>query len=436
MTAEYSRELSDKVFAGKCRLIRMGFSSGAVPGYGLRALSLDRCAFLALHRDRAPGGPWTTGRTTRPGLGGTRAGCPVDRNRRKTCPGTVFFVTAPSRLPFFGCLRHAAAWNKEPAMVRRSTLAIAFVLGSLSVTHVSVGALSSGPDEPSSTKIPLDIRQHFPECARETAYGLFGFCNFPDDPDMSLVTQVTVRVAVKDAAISRILEAEKDDKGRWTMRVEHSFGIVGMGGRIRLYGYLSIGGNRPWQFRFEKFGDMDDTLKAILQPLVNLNDTLVIESPGAWKLLDPKPSNAPQGVQNAPVGHVRSEVGIITGVAAPASQLKWSSIKADVDAFSNPSQPNSPEWQSCTLAPGTLVFLRLNFDQSNECGYVIVHRDGRGNVKWTTHSDDDSWHPLRQGQSFTQWFRSQGSKRSIAFALPDSPGTTNTLRFKMPAPGQ
>ncbi len=40
MAAEYARELSTKVFAGQCRLVRKGFKPGGVPGYGLRRLLL------------------------------------------------------------------------------------------------------------------------------------------------------------------------------------------------------------------------------------------------------------------------------------------------------------------------------------------------------------------------------------------------------------
>ena len=36
MAGEYSRELSAKVFAGQCRLIRLGFRQGGPAGYGLR----------------------------------------------------------------------------------------------------------------------------------------------------------------------------------------------------------------------------------------------------------------------------------------------------------------------------------------------------------------------------------------------------------------
>jgi DNA invertase Pin-like site-specific DNA recombinase len=36
MAAEYSRELSVKVFSGQCRLIEMGFRQGGPAGYGLR----------------------------------------------------------------------------------------------------------------------------------------------------------------------------------------------------------------------------------------------------------------------------------------------------------------------------------------------------------------------------------------------------------------
>ena len=39
--AEYSRELSIKVFAGQCRMITMGFKTGGPPGYGLRRALLD-----------------------------------------------------------------------------------------------------------------------------------------------------------------------------------------------------------------------------------------------------------------------------------------------------------------------------------------------------------------------------------------------------------
>ncbi|MFZ0796645.1 MAG: recombinase family protein [Terriglobales bacterium] len=41
MAAEYSRELSDKVFAGMTRVVRRGFRSGAYPGYGFRRLLLS-----------------------------------------------------------------------------------------------------------------------------------------------------------------------------------------------------------------------------------------------------------------------------------------------------------------------------------------------------------------------------------------------------------
>lgn len=42
MASEYSRELSVKVFAGKCRLIELGFRQGGHAGYGLRRLLQDQ----------------------------------------------------------------------------------------------------------------------------------------------------------------------------------------------------------------------------------------------------------------------------------------------------------------------------------------------------------------------------------------------------------
>lgn len=41
MAAEYSRELSAKVFAGQCRLVELGFRQGGPAGFGLRRLLID-----------------------------------------------------------------------------------------------------------------------------------------------------------------------------------------------------------------------------------------------------------------------------------------------------------------------------------------------------------------------------------------------------------
>lgn len=41
MAGEYSRELSAKVFAGQCRLIKLGYRQGGVAGYGLRRQLVD-----------------------------------------------------------------------------------------------------------------------------------------------------------------------------------------------------------------------------------------------------------------------------------------------------------------------------------------------------------------------------------------------------------
>jgi DNA invertase Pin-like site-specific DNA recombinase len=42
MAAEYSRELSAKVFKGQCKLVELGFRQGGPAGYGLRRLLLDQ----------------------------------------------------------------------------------------------------------------------------------------------------------------------------------------------------------------------------------------------------------------------------------------------------------------------------------------------------------------------------------------------------------
>jgi len=43
MAAEYSRDLSEKVFAAQARFIEMGFKQGGLAGYGLRRLALKAC---------------------------------------------------------------------------------------------------------------------------------------------------------------------------------------------------------------------------------------------------------------------------------------------------------------------------------------------------------------------------------------------------------
>jgi DNA invertase Pin-like site-specific DNA recombinase len=58
MAAEYSRELSVKVFSGQCRLIELGFRQGGPAGYGLRRQLIDR--------DRNPKGPFGPGRAKEP----------------------------------------------------------------------------------------------------------------------------------------------------------------------------------------------------------------------------------------------------------------------------------------------------------------------------------------------------------------------------------
>jgi len=42
MAAEYSRELSSKVFKGQCKLVELGFRQGGAAGYGLRRLLIDQ----------------------------------------------------------------------------------------------------------------------------------------------------------------------------------------------------------------------------------------------------------------------------------------------------------------------------------------------------------------------------------------------------------
>jgi len=42
MAGEYSRELSNKVFQGACRLIQLGFKQGGTAGYGLRRMLIDQ----------------------------------------------------------------------------------------------------------------------------------------------------------------------------------------------------------------------------------------------------------------------------------------------------------------------------------------------------------------------------------------------------------
>jgi DNA invertase Pin-like site-specific DNA recombinase len=53
MAAEYSRELSAKVFAAQCKFAGLGFKMGGSPGYGLRRMSFDHAG--RLRRELQPG---------------------------------------------------------------------------------------------------------------------------------------------------------------------------------------------------------------------------------------------------------------------------------------------------------------------------------------------------------------------------------------------
>ena len=57
MAAEYSRMLSNRVFAGQCRIVAMGFSGGGPAGYGLRRLLVDGSGNpkAMLHRNERKG---------------------------------------------------------------------------------------------------------------------------------------------------------------------------------------------------------------------------------------------------------------------------------------------------------------------------------------------------------------------------------------------
>jgi len=48
MAGEYSRELSTKVFAGQCRLIKLGFKHGGSSAYSRTIVSLCCAAYAAM----------------------------------------------------------------------------------------------------------------------------------------------------------------------------------------------------------------------------------------------------------------------------------------------------------------------------------------------------------------------------------------------------
>jgi DNA invertase Pin-like site-specific DNA recombinase len=52
MAGEYSRELSNKVFIGQCRLIERGFRQGGAAGFGLRRVLLDERGEVKVYNPR------------------------------------------------------------------------------------------------------------------------------------------------------------------------------------------------------------------------------------------------------------------------------------------------------------------------------------------------------------------------------------------------
>jgi DNA invertase Pin-like site-specific DNA recombinase len=74
MAAEYSRELSDKVFAGMTQLVRRGFRAGAHPGYGFRRMLVSA--------EGIPREQLSTGEQTRSGGSGKSIDCSCRNIRR------------------------------------------------------------------------------------------------------------------------------------------------------------------------------------------------------------------------------------------------------------------------------------------------------------------------------------------------------------------
>jgi len=54
MAGEYNRELSQKVFAGQCRLVEKGFHQGGPAGYGLRRALIDEKSEFKAELSRGP----------------------------------------------------------------------------------------------------------------------------------------------------------------------------------------------------------------------------------------------------------------------------------------------------------------------------------------------------------------------------------------------
>jgi DNA invertase Pin-like site-specific DNA recombinase len=87
MAAEYSRELSVKVFSGQCRLIKLGFRQGGSAGYGLHRRLIDR------DRIRKACSVWANGRAFRP-VGSFWSPDRKEKLRRSpnTCPTRRLFA--------------------------------------------------------------------------------------------------------------------------------------------------------------------------------------------------------------------------------------------------------------------------------------------------------------------------------------------------------
>lgn len=81
MAAEYSRELSAKVFAGQCRLIELGFRQGGAAGFGLRRMLLDQTGNpkrMLAHGEHKRIQTDRVSSSVPPVLAACRCGCPPD----------------------------------------------------------------------------------------------------------------------------------------------------------------------------------------------------------------------------------------------------------------------------------------------------------------------------------------------------------------------
>lgn len=206
---------------------------------------------------------------------------------------------------------------------------------------------------------------------------------------------------IKDAQIDRILECERSN-GAWTMHVQLSFGVQGMGGKFRLQGFLTQEDDGDWLYQHDRV--IDDKADW-LTPIIQAGNRLTI-TPDQGATLQPIARPAVKGPAFLPdsegkhyplsTDHLRIHAQIVNLPDGFSKKDDWKRLRDHIENHKGPLHALSDETYYVDLDPNQAFFLRCRSDINDDWASVIILRDQNGTIWQTTQDDDDDWNRANQ----------------------------------------